>query len=104
MFMVSPAWKRTSLASGALDFAARARHVVTPAPAMMAMTPDNPLLDATGLPRFSAIRPEHVQPAVDAVLANYRARIDALLASDAPRDFARVMLAGEELEDRLNRV
>jgi oligopeptidase A len=104
MFMVSPAWKRTSLASGALDFAARARHVVTPAPAMMAMTPDNPLLDATGLPRFSAIRPEHVQPAVDAVLADYRARIDALLASDAPRDFARVMLAGEELEDRLNRV
>lgn len=71
---------------------------------MMPMTPDNPLLDATGLPRFSAIRPEHVQPAVDAVLADYRARIDALLASDAPRDFARVMLAGEELEDRLNRV
>ena len=68
------------------------------------MTASNPLLETTGLPRFSAIRPEHVEPAVDAVLADYRARIDALLASDAPRDFASVMLAGEELEDRLNRV
>ena len=68
------------------------------------MTAANPLLDATGLPRFSAIRPEHVEPAVDAVLADYRARIDALLASGAPREFASVMLAGEELEDRLNRV
>src|SRR5690606_23660157 len=68
------------------------------------MTTANPLLDATGLPRFSEIRPDHVGPAVDAVLADYRARIDALLASDAPRDFAGVMLAGEELEDRLNRV
>ena len=71
---------------------------------MTTMTSANPLLDATGLPRFSAIRPEHVEPAVDAVLADYRARVDALLASDAPRDFASVMFAGEELGDRLNRV
>jgi len=68
------------------------------------MTTTNPLLDRAGLPRFSAIRPEHVEPAVDAVLADYRARVDALTASDAPRDFASVILAGEELEDRLNRV
>ncbi len=68
------------------------------------MTTLNPLLEASGLPRFSAIKPEHVEPAVDGVLADYRARIDALLASDAPRDFASVVLLGEELEDRLNRV
>jgi oligopeptidase A len=68
------------------------------------MTPANPLLQETPLPHFSAIRPEHVEPAVDAVLAEYRARIDGLLASDVPRDFASVMLAGEECEDRLNRV
>ena len=67
------------------------------------MTTPNPLLAATGLPAFSAIRPEHVEPAVDALLADYRARIDALLASDAPRDFAGVLLLGEALEDRLNR-
>jgi oligopeptidase A len=68
------------------------------------MTNDNPLLATTGLPRFSAIRPEHVEPAVDAALADYRARIDALLAADTPRDFAQVILTGEDCEDRLNRV
>jgi oligopeptidase A len=67
------------------------------------MDASNPLLDPHGLPRFSAIRPEHVEPAVEAILTDYRARIDALLASDAPRDFAGVVLLGEELEDRLNR-
>ncbi|HEY6942751.1 M3 family metallopeptidase [Dokdonella sp.] len=67
------------------------------------MTNSNPLLATSGLPAFSAIRPEHVEPAIDAILADYRARIDALLASDAPRDFAGVLLLGEELEDRLNR-
>jgi oligopeptidase A len=68
------------------------------------MTVANPLLETTGLPRFSAIRPEHVEPAVDTVLAEYRARTDALLADDAARDFERVILTGEELADRLNRV
>jgi Zn-dependent oligopeptidase len=68
------------------------------------MTAANPLLESDGLPRFSTIRPAHVEPAVDAALADYRARIDALLASDAPRDFASVVLLGEELEDRLNRI
>jgi oligopeptidase A len=67
------------------------------------MSDSNPLLETEGLPRFSAITPAHVEPAVDALLADYRARIDALLAADAPRDFATVVLAGEELEDRLSR-
>ena len=29
----------------------------------------NPLLDFSGLPRFDAIQPEHVQPAVDELIA-----------------------------------
>jgi oligopeptidase A len=68
------------------------------------MTESNPLLETEGLPRFSAIEPAHVEPAVDAVLAEYTARVDALLASTEPRDFASVVLAGEDMEDRLNRV
>ena len=28
-------------------------------------TPDNPLLDFSGMPRFRDIRPEHVGPALD---------------------------------------
>ena len=67
------------------------------------MSESNPLLETDGLPRFSAITPAHVEPAVDTLLAAYRARIDALLASPVPRDFDAVVLAGEELEDRLNR-
>ena len=34
----------------------------------------NPLLDNAGLPAFSRIRPEHVEPALDARLADCRAR------------------------------
>ena len=67
------------------------------------MSEPNPLLETAGLPRFSAITPEHVAPAIDALLADYRARIDALLASNDPRDFTTVVLLGEALEDRLNR-
>src|SRR3954462_2846467 len=37
----------------------------------------NPLLDFSGLPRFAEIRPEHVAPAMDQLLAAGRAAIDA---------------------------
>lgn len=40
----------------------------------------NPLIDYTGLPPFSEIRPEHVQPAVEQLIAAGRARIEAVLA------------------------
>src|SRR5450830_1556521 len=38
----------------------------------------NPLLDFSGLPRFDAIRPEHVQPAVDQLIAAASAVVEAL--------------------------
>jgi oligopeptidase A len=63
----------------------------------------NPLLETSDLPRFSAIRPEHVEPAIDAILADYQAGIDALLASAAPRTFENVIGVSEELDDRLSR-
>ena len=40
----------------------------------------NPLIDYTGLPPFSEIRPEHVQPAVEQLIAAGRAKIEAVLA------------------------
>jgi oligopeptidase A len=61
----------------------------------------NPLLAGTPLPAFSAIRPEHVLPAIEDLLAEYRARIEALTAPDAPGDFDHVMLEQERLEQRL---
>ncbi|MBA2080105.1 M3 family metallopeptidase [Rhodanobacter sp. PCA2] len=67
------------------------------------MNHDNPLLADDALPAFSRIRPGHVAPAIDALLADDRAAIAALAAPDAPRDFAHVMLGQERLEQRLAR-
>ncbi len=46
------------------------------------MTDTNPLLDFSGLPRFDAILPAHVQPAINELLADNRSRIGRL-ADDA---------------------
>ena len=40
----------------------------------------NPLLDFSGLPRFDAIKPEHVTPAIDELLAKSRAVVEQLQA------------------------
>ncbi len=63
----------------------------------------NPLLEDAALPRFSAIRPEHVEPAIDAILADYQTGIDALIADRAPRTFASVVQVAERLDERLAR-
>src|SRR5947209_334926 len=68
------------------------------------MTTTNPLLDDTALPHFAMIQAHHVKPAVDAVLREYRTRIDALLADEAPRTFANTLLPQEALEQRLEQV
>ncbi|MBT2767024.1 M3 family metallopeptidase [Stenotrophomonas sp. ISL-67] len=41
------------------------------------MTPANPLLDFSGLPRFDAIQPEHVGPAIDTLLEQAEAVVKA---------------------------
>ena len=64
---------------------------------------DNPLLADDTLPAFSKIRPEHVEPAIDTILADSRAAIAALTAAGAPRDFNSVMLSQERLDQRLAR-
>lgn len=63
----------------------------------------NPLLDPDGLPAFSAIRPEHVEPAVDALIAEQRGAIERIAAADGVRDFAHVMLAQERLDQAMSR-
>ena len=74
-----------------------ARTAVPPAEAA------NPLLEDGELPAFDRIRPAHVEPAVDALLAEYRAAIDALTAAATPPSFEAVMLPQERLEARLSR-
>ena len=45
---------------------------------MNAPAPLNPLLDFSGLPRFSELKPEHVTPAIDQLLAEGRATVAAV--------------------------
>ncbi|KAF0281463.1 M3 family metallopeptidase [Spiribacter roseus] len=64
----------------------------------------NPLLAESGLPRFSEIRPEHVQPAVDQVLADNRAAIDAITRDGGPYTWHNLVAPLERLEDRLEQI
>lgn len=61
----------------------------------------NPLLTDTDLPHFTAIRPEHVVPAVDAAIADHAA---AMRTCAAARGFADVFLAKERADTALSRV
>ncbi|MBN8737646.1 MAG: M3 family metallopeptidase [Xanthomonadales bacterium] len=72
------------------------------------MATDNPLLDDAPLPAFSKIRAADVGPAIDAILADYQAGIDAITAAGARRPqpsdlFDAVMLQQERLDQRLAR-
>jgi len=61
----------------------------------------NPLLDFSGLPRFTEITPEHVAPAIRQLIGENRALIESLVAPATPatwEDFVQPMLdAGERL-------
>jgi oligopeptidase A len=64
----------------------------------------NPLLEQVGLPAFSAIKPEHVEPAIDHLLAENRRRIAELLDSIEHPSWENLVEPIEEWEDRLGRV
>jgi oligopeptidase A len=63
----------------------------------------NPLLDITGLPRFAEIKPEHVAPAIEQLLAENRALIMSLLADDAPPTWQNFIVPMENANERLSR-
>ncbi len=67
-----------------------------------ASTP-NPLLADGELPAFSKIDATQVQPAIDAVLAEYRALVAALTADASARSYDTLMGPMEALDERLNR-
>lgn len=64
----------------------------------------NPLLDMTGLPPFSHVRPEHIESAVDALLAENRSRVQALLGGPGPYTWDNLAQPLEDMQDRLDRV
>ncbi len=63
----------------------------------------NPLLTLTDLPAFAAIRPEHVEPAIDELLARNRAELEQLLDRGPPFTWENLIYPIEEMHDRLNK-
>ncbi|OIO79254.1 MAG: oligopeptidase A [Hydrogenophilaceae bacterium CG1_02_62_390] len=63
----------------------------------------NPLLNFTGLPRFAEIKPEHVGPAVNQLLAEGRALVERLVAIDAAPDWDGFVAPLENGHERLAR-
>ena len=64
----------------------------------------NPLLEQTGLPAFSIIKPEHVEPAIDHLLAENRRLIVELLDTVNEPTWHNLVEPIEVWEDRLERV
>ncbi|MBD1570670.1 MULTISPECIES: oligopeptidase A [Aliivibrio] len=64
----------------------------------------NPLLTFTDLPPFSQIKPEHIQPAVEQAIADCRAKIEEVLASDVTPSWESIIVPLAETDDRLSRI
>lgn len=64
----------------------------------------NPLLAQGALPRFSRIKAEHVEPAVEETLEKNRARLREILTGTAPVSWNNTLKPLEDMEDDLIRV
>ena len=63
----------------------------------------NPLLDTAGLPAFADIRPEHVTPALDVLLADARAALERAVGPDVPADYDALSAVLDVATERLGR-
>ncbi|MCB1873039.1 MAG: oligopeptidase A [Gammaproteobacteria bacterium] len=63
----------------------------------------NPLLEMEGLPPFSQIQPEHVEPAIDQLLKLSREQTELLLSNGQTFTWANLIAPLERLDDRLGR-
>jgi len=63
----------------------------------------NPLLEMTGLPPFSCIKPDHVEPAIDTLLQQNRDLLQRLLADNKQYSWENLIQPLEEMDDRLDR-
>ena len=62
---------------------------------------NNPLLELSGLPLFDRIAPEHVAPALDALLAEAEQALDKVTADDFPPDWKAMSQALDVSTERL---
>jgi oligopeptidase A len=64
---------------------------------------DNPLLEPAGLPAFDHIRPEHISPAVQALLADADAALEKAVGPDVPADYEAMSAVLDVATERLGR-
>ena len=64
----------------------------------------NPLLDTSALPRFDEIEARHVLPALEQLIADHRAKLEALLDDPEVKDFDALVLPLESMSHELSRV
>ncbi len=69
---------------------------------MTANTERNPLLDINFQIPFDRIRAAHVEPAIDELLADARARLEAIAQEKSPRTFDNTMRAFDHMTERLD--
>ena len=63
----------------------------------------NPLLTMSGLPPFAQIKPEHVEPAIDSLLAENRHAVEQLLSGTKEYTWDNLVQPLEDMDDRLSR-
>jgi oligopeptidase A len=63
----------------------------------------NPLLYLAGLPKFNEVKPEHVSPAIDSLLAEGRALVETLATSSGTPTWENFALKLEDHSEKLNR-
>lgn len=64
---------------------------------------NNPLLETDGLPPFSSIRPEHVEPAIDQLLADNRTTLQRILDNNDDPTWNTLVEPLEDMDDRLSK-
>lgn len=63
----------------------------------------NPLLATGGLPKFNEIRPEHVSPAIDSLIAEGRALVEQLATAEQTPDWQNFVQPIETFSEKLSR-
>ena len=63
----------------------------------------NPLLENLTLPAFDRIRPEHIEPAIEQLLEEHRALLNALLQKPGEHTWETLLQPLEEKDDQLHR-
>ena len=67
------------------------------------MSHANPLLDFTDHPLFDAIRPEHIAPALEPLLADANQALEKVTAADFPADWQAIASVLDVATEKLSR-